>query len=125
MLNKDLRPVARINPELQSNCFDTIDGIASNNPSQVPPFDIHFTKSYNLTPWSNPVNIWYTYHGIKMVNEMRECYEQINGVYDLIIKGRPDTGIDRDIDFKRTYSKKFYKSIVFIFIINDVFKNIR
>lgn len=57
------------------------------------------TRSYNLTPWSNPVNIWYTYHGIKMVNEMREQYEQVNGAYDLVIKARPDTGIDRKINF--------------------------
>ena len=56
------------------------------------------TKSYNLTPWSNPVNIWYTYYGIKMANEMREQYEQEHGAYDLVIKGRPDTGIDRKID---------------------------
>jgi hypothetical protein len=65
----------------------------------LPQIEYTVTKSYNLTPWSNPVNIWYTYHGIKMVNEMRERYEQVNGVYDLVIKGRPDTGIDRDIDF--------------------------
>ena len=57
------------------------------------------TRSYNLTPWSNPVNIWYTYYGIKQVNLMREQYEQVNGVYDLVIKARPDTGIDRSIDF--------------------------
>jgi hypothetical protein len=54
------------------------------------------TKQYNLTPWSNPVNIWYTYYGIKMVNEMREHHADD---YDLVIKGRPDTGIDRSIDF--------------------------
>jgi hypothetical protein len=48
MLNKDLRPVARINPELQSNRFDRIYGIASRYPLQVPPFNIPSTKSYNL-----------------------------------------------------------------------------
>ncbi len=47
MLNKDLRPVANINPELQSNCFDTIDGIASNTPSQVSPFNMPYKKSLN------------------------------------------------------------------------------
>lgn len=65
----------------------------------LPQIEYTVTKSYNLTPWSNPINIWYTYHGIKMVNEMREQYEKDNGGYDLVIKGRPDTGIDRSIDF--------------------------
>jgi hypothetical protein len=48
MLNKDLRLVARIIAQLQSNRFYTIYGMTFRYPSQVPPFDIHFTKSYNL-----------------------------------------------------------------------------
>lgn len=65
----------------------------------LPQIDYKVTKTYNLTPWSNPVNIWYTYYGIKQVNLMREEYEQTFGKYDLVIKARPDTGIDSAIDF--------------------------
>jgi hypothetical protein len=48
MLNKDLRLVDRITPQLQSNGFDTIDGIASHTSSQVSSFNMLFTKSFNL-----------------------------------------------------------------------------
>jgi hypothetical protein len=48
MLNKDLRSVDWINPQLQSNRFYRIYGIASRYPLQVPPFNIPSTKSYNL-----------------------------------------------------------------------------
>ncbi len=47
MLNKDLRLVDFITPQLQSNGFDTIDGIASHASSQISPFNVLHTKSYN------------------------------------------------------------------------------
>jgi hypothetical protein len=48
MLNKDLRLVDRISPQLQVKDFDTIDDIASHTSSQVSPFNMLFTKSFNL-----------------------------------------------------------------------------
>jgi hypothetical protein len=56
------------------------------------------TGNYNLTPWSNPRNIWYTYYGIKQVNQMRESYEKLHGEYDLVIKARPDAGLRDPLD---------------------------
>jgi len=40
MLNKNLKLTDRITPQLQSNVFDTIDGIASRTSSQVSPFNM-------------------------------------------------------------------------------------
>ena len=56
------------------------------------------TREYNLTPWSNPVNIWYNFHGTNQVNLLREEYEKENGNYDLVIKSRPDVGLAAPID---------------------------
>lgn len=87
-----------------------IDGIRSriqaNIPEHVRIADLQVlpqiqhsaTGQYNLTPWSNPANIWYTYHGIKQVNLMRESYERIHGQYDFVIKARPDAGLRDPID---------------------------
>jgi hypothetical protein len=48
MLNKDLRLVDRITPQLQSNGFAAIYGNAFHTSSQVSPFNMLFTKSFNL-----------------------------------------------------------------------------
>lgn len=87
-----------------------IDGVRSkilaNIPEQVriadlqvlPQIQHQATGQYNLTPWSNPVNIWHTYYGIKQVNFMRKSYENMHGEYDFVIKARPDTGFRDPID---------------------------
>jgi hypothetical protein len=66
----------------------------------LPQIEYKVTKSYNVTPWSNPVNIWYTYYGIKQVNLLREEYEKENGAYDLVIKARPDAGLTKFLNCK-------------------------
>jgi len=48
MLNKDLRPVDRISPQLQVKDFDTIDDIASNTSSLVFLFNMPYKESFNL-----------------------------------------------------------------------------
>jgi len=48
MLNKDLKLADRITPQQQSNGFDAIDGIASHTSSQVSPFNMLYTESFNL-----------------------------------------------------------------------------
>ena len=67
----------------------------------LPQIEHQATGNYNLTPWSNPVNIWYTYHGIKQVNIMRESHETLYGKYDFVIKARPDAGLRDPIDCYR------------------------
>jgi hypothetical protein len=64
----------------------------------LPQIDYQVTREYNLTPWSNPVNIWYNFYGTKQVNLLREEYEKENGNYDLVIKSRPDVGLASSID---------------------------
>lgn len=48
MLNKDLKLADRITPQLQSNGFDAIDGIASHTSSLVSPFNMLYKESFNL-----------------------------------------------------------------------------
>jgi len=105
--NSDPSEIHWIPPTWPKTYDDIRDRISSNLPANanivdlrvLPQIDYKVTRNYNLTHWSNPVNIWYTYYGIKQVNLMREEYEQLMGPYDLVIKARPDTGIDSPIDF--------------------------
>lgn len=80
----------------------------------LPQIDYKVTRKYNLTPWSNPVNIWYTYYGIREVNTLREQYESTHGEYDLVIKARPDTGLASKLDCRsiRDYLKDHPNHVV-------------
>jgi hypothetical protein len=53
----------------------------------------HNDRPFNRVPWGNPPRIWWNFLGIKLANRAREEYEKINGMYDLVIKNRPDAGI--------------------------------
>jgi len=53
----------------------------------------HEGRQFNSVPWGNPPRIWWSFLGIKLVNQAREEYETHNGSYDIVIKHRPDTGI--------------------------------
>jgi hypothetical protein len=63
------------------------------------------TKEYKLTPWTNANNMWLMFYGIKKVNQLREEWEAEHGNYDLVIRARPDVGIDKPLDLK--YTKEF------------------
>lgn len=79
----------KLEANLTSNC--KIAGLKI-----VPQVDYTPPDKLNLTPWSNPVNIWYTYYGIKQANQMRV---DANTDYDLVIKARPDAGLASMLDY--------------------------
>jgi hypothetical protein len=60
------------------------------------------TKEYKLTPWTNPINMWLMFYGIKQVNRLREEWETKQGAYDLVIRARPDVGISSPLDLRHT-----------------------
>jgi hypothetical protein len=87
-----------IRSRIQAN-IPTNAQIASLQILSQPTYNV--TKSYNLTPWSNPTNIWYTFYGIKQVNTLKEEYEKIHGAYDFAIRARPDAGLRDPVDCYR------------------------
>lgn len=73
--------------------------IATYEINSQPHFDQN--KIYRLTPWSQKNNILSMYYGIKTVNDQRKLYEnKRNFKYDLIIRTRPDIGLQKIIDLK-------------------------
>jgi hypothetical protein len=86
----DAEVYAKISSNLPTNCQIAELKI-------VPQVDYTAPENLNLTVWSNPVNIWYTYYGIKQANNLRVASGKH---YDLVIKGRPDAGLARMIDYE-------------------------
>jgi len=46
-------------------------------------------------------SVWRMWDGWKIVSEYRQEYEKQHGSYDIVIKGRPDAGFSKMIDFSR------------------------
>jgi len=89
---------------LPGNC--KIDGL-----KVIPQVPYTAPTGLNVTPWSNPVNIWYTYYGIKQANNMRL---ESGKTHDLVIKGRPDAGLASviDCDLILHYLEKNPRSVI-------------
>ena len=67
----------------------------------VPIYNDKITEPFvSALPWGIVKNIWYMTLGWKLVNELREQYEQENGIYDLVIRTRPELLIDPQISLK-------------------------
>lgn len=58
------------------------------------------TRPLNITPWTNPPNVWYMQLGHKLVSEKREEYEKQHGEYDVVVRTRNDFSIKPGMNFE-------------------------
>lgn len=67
-----------------------------------------------LTQWSFPVDMWYQWYSLKMVNGLRVEHEKDYGNYDLVIRARPDVGIREPLSLNWVYQyvQKFPNHII-------------
>lgn len=83
---------------------ETIDNIKKNlNPKIVIEEDNLFITSDNKE--NNTINSWLKYYKL---NKIKKSYEDIFGLYDLVIKYRPDLNIETDINFEDIKGDKLY-----------------
>lgn len=87
----------------------TLEKLQANLPSnhrvtvlelpELPPYP-HEGRQLNVTHWTTVPNIWNMWYGLKLVNDMRLAYEAEHGVYDLVIRTRPDITINNPINLQ-------------------------
>lgn len=95
-----------IPPTWPSTQEDIKSKILSNLPANsniarleiIPQPDYIPTRNYNSTPWTILPNMWRMFYGIKQVNQLREEWENKYGTYDLIIRARPDIGLESSLN---------------------------
>lgn len=81
----------RIEPRLPKNS-SIINLSIVNEPT------LDSNRSFNITPWTIVPSILSQLYGIKQVNLLREQHESRYGSYDLVIRARPDVGVNMELD---------------------------
>lgn len=105
--NDEAVAIEKINKNLPENC--KVAKLKITSPPLYTP-----DPTLRLTQWSFPVDMWYQWYGLKMVNTLRLDYEKENGKYDLVIRARPDVGIRHPLNLTEvhTHVKQFPKDII-------------
>lgn len=67
----------------------------------TPYFDT--AKKYNTTPWSVDRGIYLMYLGLEAIGQIRQQWEQQNYTHDLVIRTRPDVGIQTPLHLTRIH----------------------